>query len=123
MRAKKQQRANPDRVMRINEDRCRCTTAADFFQHFAVRHLRKTASAIFLRRSHPEHADATKAIDHATRNVRLPIDLRRIEMFIEKLAKLRQRFVQLDLLRSGNARIWHHPIRYEMPLEKSLGKP
>ena len=44
-------------------------------------------------------------------------------MFIEKLAKLGERFVQLDLLRSRDARIRHHPVRYEMTLEKSLGEP
>ena len=89
VRAEQKQRANPDRVMRVNENRCRCATAADFLQHLAVRHLRKAASAIFLRRGHAEHADASQAVDHAARNIRLSIDLRRIEMFIEKLREAR----------------------------------
>ena len=82
MRAKKQQGANSDRVMRVYENRCRCATAADFFQDFAIGHLREAASAIFLRRRHPEHADTAKAIDYAAWNVCLSIDLRRIEMFV-----------------------------------------
>src|SRR5262249_58187667 len=32
VRAKQQQRANPNGVMRVNEDRCRCTTPPDLFE-------------------------------------------------------------------------------------------
>src|SRR6266480_346008 len=109
--------------MRVYENRCRRATAPDLFQYFAVRHLRETASAVFLRRGHTKHTDASEAIDHATRYVRLPIDLCRIEMFVQELAKFSQRFIQFGLLRRWNARIGHHPIRYEMTLEKSLGEP
>jgi hypothetical protein len=38
------------------------------------------------------------------------------------LPEFRQRFVQLRLLRCRHARIRHHPIGHEMPLEKALGK-
>src|SRR5437899_5850849 len=123
MRAKKQQGANSDRVMRVYENRCRCATAADFFQDFAIGHLREAASAIFLRRRHPEHADAPETINYPARNVCLPIYLRRIEVFVQKFAESSERFVQFGLLRRGNTRIRHHPIRYEMPLEKSVREP
>src|ERR1700757_820961 len=109
--------------MRIDENRCRRAPTADFFQHFAVSHLRKSASAVFLRRRHTKHADASQAIDHAARNVRLPIDLRSIKMLVEKFAKFAERFVQLDLLRSGDAGIRHHPIGDEVALKKSLREP
>src|SRR5262249_19566589 len=42
--------------------------------------------------------------------------------FVQKLPKFSQRLVQLDLLRNRDSRIRHHPIRHEMPLEKSLRK-
>src|SRR5437867_345371 len=80
--SKKQQRANSDRMMRVYENRRRCATAANFLQHFAVGHLRETASAIFLRRRHTENANAPQTVNYATGNVCLPIDLHRIEMFI-----------------------------------------
>src|SRR5207249_10894356 len=83
----------------------------------------EAAAAVFLRRSHAEHADASQAIDHAARNIRLPINLRSIEVFIEKLAKFPERFVQLDLLRRWDTRIRHHPIGDEVALEKPLGEP
>src|SRR5439155_770315 len=83
--------SNPDGVMRINKNRRRCATAPDFFQDFTVSHLRETASAIFLRRGHTKHTDASEAIDHAARNICLPINLRSIEVFIEKLAKFAER--------------------------------
>ena len=75
-------------------------------------------SAIFLRRRHAEHAGTPQPIDHATGNIRLPIDLRRIEICIQKFAKLSKRLNQLALLRLRDARIRHHPIGNEMPLEK-----
>src|SRR5438128_8144280 len=109
--------------MRVDENRCRCATTPDFLQHFAVGHLREAASAIFLRRRHPEHADTAKAIDYAAWNVCVSIDLRRIEVFNEKLPKFGERVIQLGLLRSRNTRIRHHPIRYEMALEKPFGEP
>src|SRR5437667_391970 len=65
--------------MRVNENGCRCATPSDFFQNFAIGHLRETASAIFLRRGHAKHANASQTINYAARNVRLPIDLRRID--------------------------------------------
>src|SRR4029077_9966074 len=109
-------------MMRVYENRGGCATAADFFQHLAVRHLRETAAGVFLRRGHAEHAGPTKAIDHAARYVCLAVDLRRIKMFIQKFAEFSERIIQLDLLRSRNARIRHHPIGNEMSLEQSFGK-
>src|SRR5437667_12747455 len=109
--------------MRIYEDRCRCATTPDFFQHFAIGHLREPVSAVFLRRGHAQHANASQTINYAARNVRLPIDLRRSEVFDEKLPKFGERVIQLGLLRSWNTRIRHHPIRYEMALEKPFGEP
>ena len=44
-------------------------------------------------------------------------------MFVEKLAKFAESYVQFSLLCRWNTRIRHHPIGNEMPLEKSLGKP
>src|SRR4030095_16896189 len=109
--------------MRVNENRCRRTTSSDFFEHFAVGHLREPMSAVFLRCRHAEHADTPQPIDNAARNIRLPIDLRRIEICIQKFAKFSKRLIQLALLRLRDARIRHHPIRHEMPLEKSFRKP
>src|ERR1043166_281025 len=108
--------------MRVNENRCRRATSSDFFQHFAVGHLGETASAVFLRCRHAEHADTPQPIDHAAGNVRLPIDFCWIEICIQKLTKLSKRLIQLALLRLRDARIRHHPIRHEMPLEKSFRK-
>src|SRR5213076_2620189 len=108
--------------MRVNKNRCRRATSPDLLQHLAVGHLRETVSAIFLRRCHAEHADASQSIDNAARNVRLAIDLRRIKICIQKFAKLSKRLIQLALLRLRDARIRHHPIRHEMPLEKAFRK-
>ena len=49
--------------------------------------------AIFLGRSHAKHANPAKAINHAARYIRVPIDLRRIQMFVQKLVKLGHSFV------------------------------
>src|SRR4030095_16528543 len=67
--------------------------------------------------------DTPQPIDHAARNIRLPIDFRRIEICIQKFAKFSKRLIQLALLRLRDARIRHHPIRHEMPLEKSFRQP
>src|SRR5262249_32958943 len=77
---------------------------------------------MFLWRSHAKHADSTKAINHAARYVRVPIDLRRIEMLVQKLAKLGESSIQFGLLCRRNARIRHYPIGDEMSLEKALSK-
>src|SRR5437016_10871305 len=108
--------------MRINKNRSRSTTAPDFLQNFAVGHLREAAASVFLRSRHTQHPDATKAINHVARNVRLPVDLRRIEMFVQKFAEPSERIIQLILLGLRNARIRHHPIGNEMSREQSLGK-
>src|SRR6478609_1789950 len=109
--------------MRVNKNRCRRATSPDLFQHFAVGHLREPVSAVFLRCRHAEHADTPQPIDHATGNIRLPIDLRRIKICNQKFAKFSKNLIQLALLRLRDARIRHHPIRHEMPLEKSFRKP
>src|SRR5438105_3307260 len=108
--------------MRIHENGCRCAAAANLFQNFAVSHLRESTAAIFLRRSHAEHADSAEAINHTAWYIRFPIDLPGIEMFVQKLLKLGKSFIEFGLLRRRNARIRHHPISNEMPLEKAFGK-
>src|SRR6266481_8120832 len=109
--------------MRVNENRSGRATTPDFLQHFAIGHLRETVPAVFLRRGQSQHADASEAINHAARNVRLPIDLRGIEICIEKSPKVAQSIVQYGLFLRGNPRIRHHPIRHELSLEKSFRKP
>src|SRR5882724_3415090 len=120
--SKEQQRPDTDRVVRVYENRCRRATASDFLEHSAVDHLRKTASAVFHRRSCAEHADASKAINHLARNVRLSIYFRRIEMVIQELPEFCERLIQLRLLRCGNARIRHHPVGNEIAFEKTFGE-
>src|SRR5713101_7170053 len=122
MGAKKQQRTNPDGVMRVYENRCGCAPTSDFLQELTVSHLGKAPSAVFHWRSRTEHADAPKTIDDLARNICLSIYLRRIELLIEKLPQFSQRLVQLRLLRCRDAWIRHHPIGNEMTLEKPLGK-
>ena len=56
------------------------------------------------------------------RNIRRSIDRHRIQILIEKLADLRERLVELRLLRGRDARIRHRPIRHEAPEKQSLGK-
>ena len=112
-RAEQEQRPDPDRVMRVCEHRSRCAPRADLFQNLAVGPLRKSAAAKFLRRRHPEHAVSRQSIDQVLRNIRLPIDRNRVEMFIEKLPNFRERFVQFRLLRRGNSRIRHCPVGNE----------
>jgi hypothetical protein len=109
--------------MCVYENRRRRAAPPDFFQNFAVGHLRKSMPAILLRGGHTEHANAAQAVDHAARNVCLPIDLCSIEISIEKFAQLRERLIELTLFRRLNARIRHHPIRYEMALEKAFREP
>src|SRR6266516_5719869 len=108
--------------MCINKNRGRSTTAPDFLEDFAVGHLRKAVSAIFLRGSHSEHADAPQTINHASWNVCLAIDVRRIESFSQKFAQFSERIIQFGLLRSRNTGVRHDPIRNEMTLEQPLGK-
>src|SRR6266498_5201940 len=107
--------------MRIHENGCRCAAAADLFQNFAVSHLRKSTPAIFFRRSHAEHTNSDKAINHTAWYIRFLIDFRSIKMLVQKLTKLGETFIQFDLLRRRNARIRRHPISNEMPLEKAFG--
>src|SRR5205823_4234363 len=106
----------------IHENRGRCTAATDLFQDPAVGHLGESAPAIFFRRGHAEHTDSAKPINHAARYICFSINLRSIEMSVQKLAKLLESFIQLNLLRHRNARIRHYPIGNEMSLEKTLGK-
>src|SRR5205823_10035601 len=101
-------------MMRVNKNRCRSATSPDLLEHLAVGHLRKSVAAVFLRSRHAEHADTPQPIDHATGNIGLAIDLRRIEVCIQEFAKFSKRLIQLALLRLRDARIRHHPIRYEM---------
>src|SRR5438552_12367371 len=108
--------------MRINKNRSRRATPADLFQNLAVCHLRKTAAAKFFGRSHSEHPDSTKAVDHFARNIGLSIDRAGVELLIQKLPNLSERFVRFDLLRRGNARVRHHPIRDKMTEKKAFSE-
>src|SRR5205085_6223700 len=107
-------------MMRVHENGCRCATPADRLQNFAVRHLAKTVAANFFWRSRAEHADSSESIDHVARNVRLPVDFHRIEMFIQKLAQFSEGLVDLSLFRRRDPRIRHHPIGNKMSLEQSF---
>ena len=122
VRSKEQQRPNADGMMRVDENGGRRTAAADFFQHFAIRHLGKTAAAVIGRRSHPEHSHAPETVNYLARNFRLSIYCYRIELVIEKLAQFRKRLVQLRLLCCRNSRIRQHPIGHEVTLEKTFRK-
>src|ERR1700736_2266784 len=109
-------------MMRGHKYRCRCAPATDLLQNFAVRHLGKTVTADFFWRSRTEHADSSQSINHITRNVRLPIDVRRIKMFIQKFAQLTERLVDFRLFRSLDSRIRHHPIGNEMALKQAFNE-
>src|SRR5437868_11725239 len=80
-------------------------------------------ASIFLRGGHTQYSHPAKAIDHTARNVRLPINLSRIEMFIQKFAEFSERMIQFNLFGRLNTRIRHHPIGHEMSLEQTLGEP
>ena len=69
-------------MMRIDEHRGRCAAATDFFQNFAVRHLRKTATAVLRRRSHSQNADTSKTINYFARNVGVPVARTKITLFM-----------------------------------------
>ena len=120
--SEKEQSANPNRVMGVGENRSRSATATDLLEHLAIHHLRKSAAAHFLRRGHAEHADPAETVDHFPRNIRDPVDLRRVEMLIEKLPHFRERPVEFGLLRIGDFRIRHRPIGDEIPEEQALRK-
>src|SRR6266513_2079182 len=62
------------------------------------------------------------ASDHAARNICLSVDLRRIEVFVQKFAEFSECIIQLSLLGRRNTRIRHHPIGNEMSLEQPLGE-
>ena len=78
--------------------------------------------AIFLGCSHAEYAHPAKSINHATRYIRFPVNFRRIEMLVQKLAKRGKSSVQFDLLHRRDARIGHYPIGNEVALEKTFSK-
>src|ERR1043166_113042 len=56
--AKQQQRPDSDRGMLVTKNGYRRATTPDYFEDFAVGHLAEPVSAVFLRRSHSEHADS-----------------------------------------------------------------
>src|ERR1700720_4243193 len=120
VRSEQKQSANADGMMGVHKDRCRRAARADLFQNLAVRHLRKTVTAVFHRRGHSQNADAAQTVNHFARNLRLSIYLYGVELGIEKLAQFGKRFVELSLLRCRHARIRHHPIRYEMAEKKAF---
>ncbi len=95
---------------------------ANFFQKFAVNHLRKTPSAIFHWGGRTKHPNASQPIDDVARDICLSIYLGGVEMFVEKLAELDKSSIRLGLLRCRDARIRHYPIRDEMTLEKTFRK-
>ena len=96
--------------------------AADLLQNFAVGHLAEPVTANFLRCGRAKYADSSKSIDHVTRDISLPVDLRRIEMLIEKLAQLVQRLVDPRLFGCRDPRIRHHPIGNEMTGEQAFNE-
>ena len=122
LRPEEEQGANADRVMRVGEDRGRGAARADLLEHLAILHLGKSAAADFLRRGHPENADPAESVDHMPRDVRLAIDRLGVEMFIQKLAQLRDSAIDLRLLRVGKARIGHRPVGHEVAEEQSFGE-
>src|SRR6266403_612086 len=76
--------------------------------------------SVFVRACLTTKARESQSNDHITRNVRLPIDLRRIKMFIQKFAQLAKRSVDFRLFRCRNPRIRHHPVGNEMALEQAF---
>ena len=121
-RAKKKQGPNANRMVRVRKNGGRSATRADFLEDLAVGPLGKPTAAVFLRRRHPQHSDPGQPVDQMSRNIRSPIDRHRIQILIEEFADLRERFVEFRLLRGGDARIWHGPIRHEAAQKQSLGK-
>ena len=121
-RAEKKQGPNANRMVRVRKNGGRSATRADFLEDLAVGPLGKTTAAVFLRRGHPEHADPRQPVDHMSRNIRRPIDRHRIQILIEEFADLRERFVELGLLRGGDPRIGHGPIRHKASQKQSLGE-
>ncbi len=109
-------------MVRVRKNGRRSAARADFLEDLAVGPLGKSTAAVFLRRRHPEHSDPSEPVDQFTRNIRGPIDRHRIQILIEEFADLRERFVELRLLRGGDARIRHRPIRHEAPKKQSLGE-
>ncbi len=57
-----------------------------------------------------------------SRNIRLAIDLLRIEVFIEKRAQLRDGAINLGFLRVGKPGVGHGPVGHEITEEQSLGE-
>src|SRR5437867_5874316 len=108
--------------MGIDKNRGRRTTASDLFQNPAIRHLRKTAPAVFGRRCHAEDADAPESVNYLARNICLPIYLRRIEFLVEKVAKFGERCVQFRLLCCRDQRIGYHPIGHKTAEKKAFCK-
>src|SRR5260370_38159608 len=106
--------------MRIHKNRRRSATAPDFLQDFAVRHLTETASANFFWRRRTEHADSSQSINHIPRNVRLPIDLRRIKMFIQEFAQLTERLIDFRLFRRRDPWLRHYPAANALALEEAF---
>ena len=118
----KKESADPDRVMRVGEDRGRSATGADFLQHLAILHLGKATAADFFRRGHAENTDTAQAVNHVARDVGLAIDLLRIEVFVEKGAQFRDGAIDVGLLRVREPGIGHGPVGHEVSEEKPLGK-
>src|SRR4029077_8520508 len=115
--------ADADRMMRVYKHRCRCATTTDLFEDLAVRHLSESVTADFFRCSRTENADSSQSIDHVPRNVRLSIDLGRIQMFIQEFAQLAPRLFDPGLFCRRDPRIRHHPVGHEMSGEQSFNKP
>src|SRR5207244_362731 len=120
VRPKKQEGADADGMMRIDEHRGRCAAATDFLQNFAVRHLRKTATAVLRWRSHSQNADTSKTINYFARNIGVPVDRHWIQFRAEKFPEFLQCFIELDLLPRRDPRIRHYPVGNEMTLEQSF---
>src|SRR5437763_1038721 len=109
-------------MVRVHENRRRRAARTDLLQNLRIRELRKTMTAVLSRRGHSENPDPSQTVDHIARNVGLSIDLRRIELRVQKGAQFFQRLIELCLLGLRDPRIRHHPVGNEMPLKKSFNK-
>src|SRR5207247_164329 len=89
--AEQQQRPHADRMLDVYENRSRSAAAADLFHHATIGHLRETAPAYVPRRGHSEYTETGEPVDDFARDVRLPVNRRRVEVPVEKRAQSLER--------------------------------
>ncbi len=61
---------------------------ADHFHDAAIRQLREAPPAVFLRSRHAEHAEPAQTGDDLSRDLRVAIDGRRVDVFLAEAAHL-----------------------------------